>query len=192
MVLPSQRVQLPSFPRTFPGITTRMPHLWELYANTALYAMPSCDSLDVLGCVRSCRCLASMWRQQWDRSVQCSVVSRCLSRCLGLIPVELTRQAPGGAPVDFIGESHWLNTLGISFPYRIVAYAHLARDDTETVLRQQVTTCCSLWCLRASRRVCVDFHCASWFDGFPALVILCPALCAVAPRLQFPTWSASG
>jgi len=46
-------------------------------------------------------------------------------------------QAPGGAPVDFLDESVWINSLGLTIPFKIVAYAHLARDDTAEVLAAQ-------------------------------------------------------
>ncbi len=70
-------------------------------------------------------------------------------------------QAPGGAPVDFLGESHWLNTLGIPFPFRIVAYAHLAREDTADVLRAQVSAhpccgCCHVFCRVRDFQLCAQ------------------------------------
>lgn len=46
-------------------------------------------------------------------------------------------QAPGGAPVDYLGESLWINSLAIPVPYKIVAYTHLAREETEAELRAQ-------------------------------------------------------
>jgi hypothetical protein len=49
-------------------------------------------------------------------------------------------QAPGGHKLDFLGEVDWLNGVGIRVPYKIVAFAHLARDDTEAVINALVSS----------------------------------------------------
>ena len=53
-------------------------------------------------------------------------------RCFGRV------QAPGGYKLDAAGEVDWLATLSIPFPWKAVAYAHLARDDTAEALRTLV------------------------------------------------------
>jgi hypothetical protein len=81
-------------------------------------------------CYAVALCVDVVFSSQSDTDLVCAQIS--------VVHVEtIVGQQPGHTYADGLSESTWLNSLPIPIPYRIVAYAHLARDDTESVLRAQ-------------------------------------------------------
>ncbi len=68
----------------------------------------------------------------------CGACARLCVQVSGVHVEAIVGQAPGGHPLDAGGEVDWLASLGIPFPWRAVAYAHLARPDTEDALKALV------------------------------------------------------